>query len=423
LSVTKPTSDANPSTPSAGTKRNRVLARTFSSLGEPGFRHLFFGMLLLMAAINVQMLARGYLTWELTKSPIAVVVVGAGFAPPILLLSLYGGAVADRYSRKKIIQLGQIGMLAIILMVGISITTGTITVYHLVAASVMQGTIWAFLMPARQAIIGQLVDEEQLTNAVALNSSGMSLMTIAAPGIGGVIYGQFGPGPTYFVMAGLTVIAFILTNWVPNMAPVANLKRRMWSDIKEGLVYTKQNRTVLMLLLVALSTALLAMPFRTLLPVQIEEVFKLKVEALGLMLSMIGVGALFGSLVIAGLSKDSRRGWVLLITSMLSGGAILLAAFTTSYPIALVIMVVLGVGDSGRRALNSSLIMEQTDDEHRGRVMGVYMMNFGLIPLGAIPLGFITAFLDVRVAFAIAGGGLLVAAIGYTVLTDKIRRL
>jgi MFS family permease len=380
-------------------------------------------MLLLMAAVNIQMLARGYLTWELTKSPIAVVVVGAGFAPPILLLSLYGGAVADRVSRKKIIQFGQLGMLGIILFVGISISTGTITVYHLTAASVAQGTIWAFLMPARQAIIGQLVDEDHLTNAVALNASGMSLMTVAAPGIGGLIYGLAGPAATYYVMAGLTVIALGLTSWVPGMAPVALGKRRMWGDIKEGLVYTKKNRTVLVLLLVALSTALLAMPFRTLLPVQIEEVFKLEVEALGLMLSMIGVGALIGSLVIAGLSKNSRRGWILLITSMLSGGAILLAGVTTSYVVALGIMVVLGLGDSGRRALNSSLIMEQTDDEHRGRVMGVYMMNFGLIPLGAIPLGFISAFLSVRVAFVLAGGGLLAAAIGYTVLTDKVRRL
>jgi MFS family permease len=380
-------------------------------------------MLLLMSAINIQMLARGYLTWELTHSPIAVVTVGAGFAPPILLLSLYGGAVADRYSRKRIIQFGQLGMLAIILVVGISITTGSITVYHLVGASIAQGTIWAFLMPARQAIIGQLVDDDHLTNAVALNASGMSLMTVAAPGIGGLIYGAAGPGPTYFVMAGLTIIALILTSWVPNMAPVAHAKRRMWSDIKEGLVYTKQNRTVLVLLLVALSTALLAMPFRTLLPVQIEEVFKKEVEALGLLMSMIGVGALIGSLVIAGLSKNNHRGWVLLITSMLSGGAILLAAFTTSYAVAVVIMIFLGLGDSGRRALNSSLIMEQTDDEHRGRVMGVYMMNFGLIPLGAIPLGFIASFLDVRIAFGLAGGGLLAAAIGYTVLTDKVRKL
>ncbi len=380
-------------------------------------------MLLLMAAVNIQMLARGYLTWELTKSPIAVVVVGAGFAPPILLLSLYGGAVADRVSRKRIIQLGQLGMLVITLFVGVSISTGTVTVYHLTGASVAQGTIWAFLMPARQAIIGQLVDEDHLTNAVALNASGMSLMTVAAPGIGGLIYGLAGPATTYYVMAALTVVALILTSWVPGMAPVALGKRRMWSDIKEGLVYTKHNRTVLVLLLIALSTALLAMPFRTLLPVQIEEVFKLEVEALGLLLSMIGVGALIGSLFIASLSKNNHRGWVLLITSMLSGVAILLAAATTSYAVAVGIMLLLGLGDSGRRALNSSLIMEQTDDEHRGRVMGVYMMNFGLIPLGALPLGFITASFDVRLAFALAGGGLLAAAIGYTVFTDKVRRL
>jgi|TARA_B100000959_G_scaffold287203_1_gene370074 MFS family permease len=380
-------------------------------------------MLLLMAAVNIQMLARGYLTWELTKSPIAVVVVGAGFAPPILLLSLYGGAVADRISRKRIIQLGQVGMLAIILFVGLSISTNTITVYHLVGASVAQGSIWAFLMPARQAIIGQLVDEDHLTNAVALNASGMSLMTVAAPGIGGLIYGLSGPATTYYVMAGLTVIALFLTSWVPGMAPVTHAKRRMWGDIKEGLVYTRHNRTVLVLLLVALSTALLAMPFRTLLPVQIEEVFEMEVEALGLLLSMIGVGALIGSLVIAGLSKNNHRGWILLVTSMLSGVAILLAAATTSYYVAVVVMVFLGLGDSGRRALNSSLIMEQTDEEHRGRVMGVYMMNFGLIPLGAIPLGFVTSFLDVRVAFAIAGGGLLAAALGYTIFTDRVRRL
>jgi MFS family permease len=376
-----------------------------------------------MAALNIQMLARGYLTWELTKSPIAVVVVGAGFAPPILLLSLYGGAVADRFSRKRIIQLGQLGMLTITMFVGISISTETVTVYHLVVASLLQGTIWAFLMPARQAIIGQLVDEEHLTNAVALNASGMSLMTVAAPGIGGLVYGYGGAALTYYMISGLTFSAMILMNFVPTMAPVARGTRAMWGDIKQGLVYTWHNRTVLVLLLVSLSTALLAMPFRTLLPVQIEEVFKLEVQALGLLMSMIGVGALIGSLVIAGLSKNSRRGWVLLITSMLSGVAILLAAATTSYAVAIVIMVLIGLGDSGRRALNVSLIMEQTEEEYRGRVMGVYMMNFGLIPLGAIPLGFIASFFDVRIAFALAGGGLLAAAIGYTVLTDKVRKL
>ena len=399
------------------------IKRTFASLSQPGFRSLWFGMLLLMAAVNIQMLARGYLAWELTKSPISVVLVGAGFAPPILLFSLYGGAVADRVSRKKIIQLGQIGMLSIILTVGISISTGTVTIYHLIVASIGQGAIWAFLMPARQAIIGQLVEDDQLTNAVALNSSGMSLMTVAAPGIGGVIYGIAGPATTYYVMGILICVALVFTNFVPNLSTISHTKRRIWGDIKEGLLYTRQNRTVLMLLIVSLSTALLAMPFRTLLPVQIEEVFKREVEALGLLLSMIGVGALVGSLVIAGLSKTSHRGWVLLVTSMLSGVAIMLAAANTSYFFAVVIMVFIGLGDSGRRALNSSLILEQTDEEHRGRVMGVYMMNFGLMPIGAIPLGFIASLLDVRIAFGLAGVALLLFAVAYTVFTDRIRNL
>ncbi|MCZ6538955.1 MAG: MFS transporter [Chloroflexi bacterium] len=404
-------------------RRNRLLSRTFSSLDDSDFRHLWLGMLMLMAGVNIQMLARGYLTWELTHSPIAVVVVGAGFAPPILLLSLYGGAIADRYARKRIIQLGQLGMLVISLVVAVSISTGSITVFHLAGASVAQGTIWAFLMPARQAIIAQLVDDDHLTNAIALNSSGMSLMTLAAPGIGGLIYGFWGAAATYYTISALTVGAYLLMGLVPHMAPVARGSRRMWRDIKEGLVYTRHNRTVLMLLLVALSTSLLAMPFRSLLPVQIERVFMLKVEALGLLMTMIGVGSLFGSLVIAGLTKNSHRGRVLLGTSLLSGIAILLAAATTSYAVALVIMVILGIGDSGRRALNASLILEETDDEYRGRVMGVYMVNFGLIPLGAIPLGFIAQWYDVRLSFAVAGGLLVIATIGYTVLTKESRRL
>ena len=376
-----------------------------------------------MAGVNAQMLARSYLTWELTKSPVAVVVVGSGFAPPILLLSLYGGAVADRYSKKRIIQIGQLGMVVIALVIAVSISTNTVTVFHLVTASIAQGVIWAFLMPARQAIIGQLVGEDQLTNAVALSSSGMSLMTVAAPGIGGLIYGFGGPSATYYVISCFFVGAYVLMGFVPRMEPVTNATRRMWSDIKQGITYTRQNRTVLVLLLFSLSTALLAMPFRTLLTVQVEEVFHKEVEALGLLMSMIGIGALFGSLFIAGLSKASHRGRVLLATGLLSGLAILFAAATTSYTVAVFIMIVIGIGDSGRRTLSSSLILEQTGEEFRGRVMGVYAMNFGLIPLGALPLGFIAALFDVRIAFAIAGGTLFVAMVGFATLTNRIRQL
>jgi MFS family permease len=398
--------------------------RTFESLGSGQYRLLWIGLLLMMAAMNMQMLARGYLAWEITKSAAMVGYVGAGFAPPILILSLFGGAVADRFNKKRMIQVGQFGMGVLSLLIAISIATETITVWHLIGASVIQGMLFAFLMPARQVIIPQLVEKHQLSNAVALNASGMSLMTLLAPVIAGFIYGGYGAGPAYFVISGLNFAAVILTTMLRPVNTTRNApKKKIVGDVKEGLKYSWSNKTVLMLLIVALSTTVLAMPLRTLLPVQIEEVFNRDVESLGLLMLMIGAGALVGSLAIAGLTTGQHRGLVLLGTTLLSGVAVLLAGLNTSYFVALGIMVLIGLGDAGRRSLNASLIMEEADQEHRGRVMGLYMMNFGLIPIGTIPLAYMSDAFGIRWAFALAGALLIVGAIAMTLLTARVRRL
>jgi MFS family permease len=385
---------------------------------------LWIGLLLMMAAMNMQMLARGYLAWELTKSAAMVGYVGAGFAPPILILSLFGGAVADRFNKKRMIQAGQFGMGTLSLVIAISITTETITVWHLIGASVIQGILFAFMMPARQVIIPQLVEKHQLSNAVALNASGMSLMTLLAPVIAGFIYGRYGAGPAYFVISGLNFAAVSLTTMLRPVNTTYNPpKKKIFGDVREGLRYSWSNKTVLMLLIVALSTTVLAMPLRTLLPVQIEEVFNRDVESLGLLMLMIGAGALVGSLAIAGLTTGQHRGLVLLGTTLLSGVAVLMAGLNTSYFVALGIMVLIGLGDAGRRSLNASLIMEEADQDHRGRVMGLYMMNFGMIPIGTIPLAYVSDAFGIRWAFALAGALLILAAIALTLLTARVRRL
>ena len=140
-------------------------------------------------------------------------------------------------------------------------------------------------------------------------------------------------------------------------------------------------------------------------------------------MSMIGLGSLFGSLFIAGIKSGESKGIILLLTSFITSIAIILNAISTEYWIAVLLMVLLGIGDSGRRTLNTSLLMERTEEKFRGRVMGIYMMNFGLMPLGAIPLGFIAENYNVRIAFLIPGILLLVFTLLIATLTKSVRNL
>ena len=397
---------------------------TFASLREKDYRYFWFGLIALMAAVNMQMVARAQLAWDLTESIRMVGLAGAAFAPPILLFSLFGGVIADRVERKRVIQIGQLVIAVMSLFIGLSVSTATITIWHLIGSAAIQGCVWAFLMPARQAVVPQLVGRDNMTNAIALNSSGMSLMTLAAPGIGGVLYATAGADVAYFAIAGLALLAAMLTTKMPRL-PVGGSsgRNRMAADIADGLRYVAGNRTVMFLLLLALSSTLFAMPFRNLLPAFVEESFGRGAASVGLLMSMIGLGSLVGSLFIAGLRRGSRKGPVLIGMTVMSGGGIVLAAVAPSYALVVAIMVLLGVGDSGRRALNSSLILENTDEEHRGRVMGMYMMNFGLIPLGVIPLAEVAESVGITIAFAGAGSLLIAAAALSGTLTRRVWRL
>jgi len=398
--------------------------RTFDSLSDPAFRNFFFGFLLLMGGVNIQMVARGVLAFELTGSVLAVSYVGAGFAPPILLFSLFGGAIADRVNRKQIIQFGQVGMALISGGVAVSILTDNVTIWHLIGASIMQGTLWAFLMPARQAIIPQIVGEKRMINAVALSSSGMALMTLGAPGIGGLAYFYFGPGTVYVIISSMAIASFLLTTRLPDVGKMPSKAGvAVLEDMKEGLRYVMQRRMVMLLLAMALSTAVLAMPFRSLLVVLVQDEFGRGADAFGFLLSAFGLGALVGSLGFAGMRATGPRGIALIATTTLSGIAILAAAVSPSYILLMIIMVFVGLGDSGRRTLNSALLMEQVDDEHRGRVMGLYMMNFGLMPLGIIPIAAIAEFAGIREALSVSAVILIAVGVSFFALSKRTRDL
>ena len=410
---------------SARLSGRRYTRRTFQSLANPGYRRFWFSLIFLMAGINMQMLARGQLAWELTGDVFLVALVSSGFAPPILLFSLFGGTLADRWNRRRMIQYSQLVVSLVAAGVGVSIVTEVVTIWILFGAALTQGFCWSFMMPARQAIIPQLVGEREITNAIALNASGMALMTLSGPGLGGLAYSAFGPATTYFVMAALMFIAFVLMTTVKvEGVPVERRRREnVFSSIWDGLKYSYGNPTIFVLLLLTLATTMTSQSFRQLMPAQVDLIFGGGATQLGILMSMIGVGALVGSLFMAGLTENMKRGVVLLVASGLSAVAILVSTYVTVFLIAIFAMLALGIGDSGRRALNSGLMLEQSDAEHRGRVMGIYMLNFGLRPIGAIPLGILAERTSIQLAFAVAGIVLAVSVVATWIFAPFIRRL
>ena len=375
-----------------------------------------------MGAIQMQMIAQSYLVFDLTGSPALLGLVNSGFAIPMLVLALFGGALADRLDRKKIIQIGQVGFLLTALAVAVTVITGAITWYHLFAASMVMGAVFSFIGPARQAMIPDLVQRQHLTNAIALNSAGMSAMTLLAPAFAGVLYAGIGPAGVYFVLAVLGLISVLVTTLLPKTEQrKAETKAKILEEIGAGISYIRRTPMVRILLALGLVTALLAMPFRFLLPIFVVDLYHRGPEAMGLLVSLMGLGALVGSLFMAQVGRW-KRGLLLIATTLLTGVALLLVALLPFYFVALLLMLALGLGDAGRRTLNQALIMEVSEDQYRGRVMSVYMLNFALMPLGVLPAGIAAQYLGGQVAVGILAVMLLAITAVILATQKELRR-
>ena len=416
--VSPPRSDRLPRPPQTGGWRN-----IFASLRYRDFLYLWLGLLFSMGGIQMQMIARGYLTYEITDSPFLLGLVNAGFALPMLCLALFGGAIADRMDRKRVIQLGQAASGVLALFVAVSISTGTVSWYHLLAVSMVQGGVFSFFMPARQALIPHLVGKDMLTNAMALNAAGMSVTTLLAPTAAGVIYAWAGVEVVYYIIAGMGVVAMLVTGLIQDVeGGAAKRPAPMLSDIGAGLSYIRRSPLVMVLLAMGLATTLLAMPFRFLMPIFVVDIYGRGPEALGLLVSVMGVGALVGSLFVAALGKQ-KRGLLLLAGSFLSGIGLMLVAAIPVYLVAIGIMVLLGLGDAGRRTVLMALIMEEVEDRYRGRVMSVFMMNFGLMPLGALPAAAMAQIVGGREAVGLLAVLLIAATLVVLITQRRLRQM
>jgi MFS family permease len=366
--------------------------RTFDSLRNPDFRWFIASMFGHFAAMNTQMFIQGYMIYQLTGSYSYLGLIALVQGIPMLLLSVFGGVLADSVSQKKyVVQVGQALNAVNTAVVAMWIMTDMIVAEHLLIAAFVQGIINALQMPSRQALTPEVVGMERLTNALGLSTAGMNFNRLVMPGLAGWALAAINPddgiGGTqyvYIAMSALFVMAVIFMFKVPTK-PVARTSRRTIrtsiDELSEGIRYMRRTPTIRLLLLSNLAIVMASMPYFQLLPGFAEDVLDASKSQLGLMMSIQGIGSLGGSLFIASMGARGR-GKTMLSSSLLLGIMLVFFAWSTNYWLTCGILVIVGVGQAGRMSLSNVLVQSYSDESYRGRVMSIYMMEFGLTMLG-----------------------------------------
>lgn len=414
------------------TRRERIKGlRTFDSLRTPRFRDFFLSMLGQMASMNMQMVVRSYLAYLLTGSYAALGTIALASAVPGIALAMVGGAIADRVARRKVVvQVGQLVNAANALTIGMLLLTDHLTFGMLLVASIVQGTSMALMMPSRQALLPSLVTGEQLMNAVALNSAGMNTMRLFAPALGGFLFEWVGAAWVYFLMSGLYLFASVFLLRVPEdhretvaAGSIRGEVRAGFSNIWGGLGYIVRSPIIGPLMGINILVVITAMPYMFLLAGFVQDVLDSRADSLGLLQSISGIGALSGALVIASL-PGKHRGAMYLLGSAFQG-LMLLLAFTLSTSVWMMagFMLFMGIGQSARQSLSNVLIQTYVEDEYRGRVMSVYMLQFSLAQLGAFLTGILAAAVGPRAALGATSAALIALALGSFAFIPRLRTL
>ena len=410
----------------AGPTLPRGWRRTFISLRNRDYLYLWLGFMFAWAGLSMQMLARGYLAYDLTGSAGLLGLITAAGALSMAALSLIGGAVADRANRKHLIQGFQAASALLALVIALLIAVDMVAWWHLLIAAVVQGALFAFMAPARQAVIPDLVPKEQVNNAIALNAAGMSITALLAPAIGGLVYAVAGPEAVYFVVSSLAVGALLLTSKLPDCSGRGDSEPRpaseITSEIKAGLLYAFRSQTVLVLLVASVGMAILAAPFQFLMPALIVDVYGRGPEAMGLLTAATGIGALVGSLAVASM-RSRRRGRLLIFASLVTGVSLLLVSAVPFFIGALLLMVPLGLGQTARMTLNQALLIEHVGERYRGRVMSVFMLTWGLMPLGVLPAGLLADWAGVQVSLGVMAALLIAVTVLIYATQPRLRQL
>ena len=402
---------------------NSRLPAMFRALKHRNYRYFFTGQLLSLIGTWMQSVALAWLVYRLTGSTVLLGLISFSGQIPVFLLATVGGAIADKYNRQRILQITQATAMVLATILTVLTLTGTIEVWHIFVLSALLGLTNAFDIPTRQAFIVDIVRRENLTNAIALNSSMFNGARIVGPAVAGLLVATVGEGWCFginavsyiAVLTGLFLIRLPAQKKVP--VPGSAL-----SNIVEGFRFVAKTSPIRSLLLLLGVVSLMGSPYAILMPIFADQILQGGVSGLGILMGASGVGALAGALALA--ARKSLKGlgrWIALASAGF-GTCIILFSFSRSFWLSAAFLVPAGFAMMIQMAASNTLVQSMVPDNLRGRVMAVYSMMFmGMAPLGAMFAGSLAEKIGAPFTVAIGGAACIVASIVFALNLSEFR--
>lgn len=386
--------------------------KRFSAFSYRDFRLFWFGQVISLSGTWMQSVAQGWLVYSLTKSPLYLGMVAAATSLPILLFSLFGGVIADRYPKRDLLLFTQALSMLPALALGILTSTGIVTVWHVAMLAALLGTINALDIPVRQSFLAEMVEKGHIGNAIALNSAAFNGARIIGPVIAGMTIAYLGI-PACFYLNAVSFLAVIAAlSRIRAKGDVRTASEGMIRDFTQGIRFVSDNRDIRNVFSLIAVFSIIGLPYISLLPVFAAEVFDRGARGLGFLVGSSGIGALTAALNIAAREDIRNKMKFMALTGICFSAALLAFSLSGMFWLSLVVLMLCGWGMVSYLAVANSFIQITVPDGLRGRVMSVYSLVFlGTVPIGNAIMGVVADRLGTPRAVTVSGIICLIAAL------------
>ncbi len=397
---------------------------TFAALQHPNYRLWFMGQLVSLVGTWMQSTAQGFLVFQITHSPAFLGYVSFAAGIPFWIFTLYGGVIADRISKRKLLIITQSAMMILAVILAILTFTNLVQAWHVIVLSFFLGVANAFDAPARQSFVVELIDRKDMTNAIALNATMFNLGVVIGPAVAGMVYAWLGPAWCFTINA-ISFIAVIIALGLMKLDnhPIILLQSPI-EQLKEGFKAAFSNKTIRLLLTNLLVVGTFGFGVLVLIPAWAVNVLHGDVTTNGLLFSARGLGSLLGGLMIATIGSRGFRGKIWTVGSFVLPVAMLVFGTATHVPFSLFMIAIIGWSIISVVNVSNALIQANASDEMRGRVMSFYTLIFiGGQTLGGLLTGVLAEKINEPFVVYLSAGMLALTAILTYVLKPFLRNV